>query len=346
MLLVVARRRQSGGQPGDSAPLTFQGVQQHTVTRAYLSAFTDPATPAGQEPFLWVYEREGDAPYRRAPHKVAVKPDYYTATVDGKREDVVEEALSQVEDKALPIIRALATGGNPADLTEQERAALALFVGFLETRVPKFREWVERNVSELMRKVSLMTAAHPAAFERTIREAARAKGKEPPADIEAVRQFVLSGEYDLTVSPLMSLQMMVAQAPHIAELAYDFEWRVLDAPDGEVFITSDAPLVRIATERPQAAWMGIGWLTPWMEATLPLSPTASLLISQHHPTGREQVNAERVREANWRTAAYAQREVYSSRSLPPEQLNRPKDWNWWTPLTAEVLPRFVEQRGT
>jgi hypothetical protein len=318
-------------------------MKQHYVTRGYLTLFTDPATPAEQEPFLWVFERDGEAPFRRAPHKVAVKADYYTATIDGQREDVIEEALSKIESKALPVIRDLARGRQPAELDAEERRDLAAFLGFMETRVPKFRGSVERTVAEVMKMVSLTAAEHPEYFERTMREAMRAKGKEPPTDIEAVRQFVLSGEYDVIGNPLISLQMMLAQAPRIAQYAYDFQWRVLDAPDGEIFITSDAPFVHVATERPPAAWMGVGWFSPYMEATFPLSPSACLLISQHRPSGRERVAPDRVHEVNRRTAAHAEREAYSSRPLASGQLNRPDGWEWWTPLTAEILPQFAEQ---
>lgn len=308
-------------------------MKQHYVPRAYLAEFTDPNTPRGHEPFLWVFEREEEAPYRRAPHKVAVKRDYYTATVDGEREDAVEEMLSQIEGKAIPVIRDLARGGDPSALGEDERQALSLFLGFLETRVPKFRQMVEKTTGDIMKMVSRVSAEHPEDFERTIREAARKKGEPPPADIEAVRRFALSGEYEVAVDPLMSLQMMLSQGPKIAEFAYGFEWRVLEAPVGEVFITSDTPLVRVATEPPPARWMGVGWFTPSMEATFPLSPAACLLVSLHRPTGREQITAERVREVNRRTAAFAEREVYSSREIGADNLNRPKDWERWAPLT-------------
>jgi hypothetical protein len=321
----------------------FRIVKQHFVPRAYLSDFTDPNTAQGHEPSLWVYEREENAPYRRAPHKVAVKADYYTATIDGEREDAVEQVLSQVESRALPVIRDLARGRDPATLGEDLRGALALFLGFLETRVPKFRRWVEKNVGELMKNISRFSASHPENFEHTMREAMRAKGKNPPADMEGARQFALSGEYDVRVDPLMSLQMMVAQAPTIAEYVNSFEWRALYAPAGEVFITSDAPLVRVATQKPPAPWMGVGWATPWMEATFPLSPTACLLISQHRPTGQEQIAAERVMEINLRTAAYAEKEVYCNRAIRADGLNRRSDWRWWTPVTDEILPGFVEE---
>lgn len=318
-------------------------MKQHTVTRAYLSDFTDAS---GREPYLWVYERGGDEPYRRAPHNVAAKSDYYSATVNGEREDVVEEVLSLIEGQALPVIRRLAGGGSPAGLSGDERSALAFFLGYLETRVTKFRGFIEKQTAELVRMAGRVAAEHPDYFARTMSEAMRAKGKEPPTDIEAVRQSVLSGNYDLVVNPVVSLQVMVALAPDIAEIVHGFEWRVLDAPDGEVFVTSDAPLVRVATERPPARWMGIGWESPWMEATFPLSPTTCLLISQHHPTGRESTTAERVREVNWRTAAYADREVYGSREIAMDQLNRPEDWDWWRPLSDAVLPRFTQLSGS
>ncbi len=318
-------------------------MQAHFVTRAYLARFTDPATPAGQKPYVWVYERDRATPFARAPKKLAVKTDYYSATVNGKREDVVEESLSVIEGKALPVIQALHDGKDPAALTDEERYALALFLGFLKTRVPKFREYVERVTADIMKQIGQLSAAHPEHFERTLREAMKAKGQEPPKDIEAVRQFVLKGEYMVHADPLLSMQMMIEQAGPIAEYIFNFEWRILEAPAGAVFVTSDAPLELVATERLPAPWgWGTGWFTPWMEATFPLGPGACLLISQHRPTGRELIDAARVHEANWRTAAYAHEQVFSSVQLALAQLQRPAGSTWWTPLTDAIVPRFAE----
>jgi hypothetical protein len=174
-----------------------------------------------------------------------------------------------------------------------------------------------------------------------MRDAYAAKGEEPPEDIEGIRQFVLSGEYTVAASPLVSLQSIIDIAPVGANYAYSYEWRILRAMGDDEFITSDCPMVKVSTERLPPPWgWGTGWETPWMEATLPLSPNACLLISAYHPTGIENVSSAIVQEINLRTATFATEAVYSSRHIDLAPLNRPADWTWWRPVTDVTAKRI------
>jgi hypothetical protein len=158
----------------------------------------------------------------------------------------------------------------------------------------------------------------------------------PPDDIESVRQFALSGEYTIETSPILSLQMLIQLAPVAAQYIHAYRWRILKAPQGKQFITSDRPVVLISTEKPPPGW-GTGWETPWMEATVPLAPDTCLLISLHHPEGIEQVGSSIVDEINLRTAAHASEAVYSSSRIDATTLNLPAEWTWWQPATAVVV---------
>ena len=151
-----------------------------------------------------------------------------------------------------------------------------------------------------------------------------------------MRQWVLRGEYAVKADPLVSLQSMMNIAPLAARYVLNCHWRVLVTPDDTAFFTSDGPLVRVTTAR-LPAWSGVGWLTPWMEATLPLSPQACLLMSLHYAEGREFATPEQVREVNWRTAAHAHQEVYATRSLGFEELERPNG-RAWTRISKALRP--------
>jgi hypothetical protein len=136
--------------------------------------------------------------------------------------------------------------------------------------------------------------------------------------------------------------------PGITPYIHGYRWRLLETPSDRIkFITSDAPLTQVSTERlpPPFGWRA-GWETPWMEATLPLTPRCYLLISLHHPAGREVLSEQGVREVNWRTAAHAGEKAFSSRKLvsPARELDRPRDWNWWHPVTCElVVPQAADE---
>lgn len=321
--------------------------RQHYVPRSYLSDFTDPKTPEGYEPYLWVYDREEQTPFARAPHKLAVRKYYYSfSPAPAERDHSVEELLGRVESAALPVLRSLANGTAPPDLGDDDRGSLAFFIGMMSVRIPGFRDSIEGFMADLMRSVAMAGASDADYFERTMRRALEEAGKPIPEDIESVRKFVLSGEYEVKADPVVSLQALISMSPTVASYAYRCRWRVLRAPNGSRFVTSDRPVVLVSTERfPGVFGWSTGWATPWMEATLPLGPDACLLMSLHHPEGEEQVSAEVVGEVNLRTAAFATEEVYASEEFDPSILERPPDWEWWSPVTEEVVDLDRGQAG-
>lgn len=324
---------------------------QHTIPRAYLERFTESPAPLGREPALWVAERGEGEPYQKAPKNAEVRSYYYTyVTPDGTREDAADELLQKLESAGLPVLRKLDQGADPANLTDEERAYSSHFLGTLAVRVPRFRETVETFVEDVARQTTQLGASHKEYFENTMKKAMAAAGRPMPENVEAVRQFVLSDEYKIKVDPLFSLQHMIRLAPMLAEYAYNYRWRVLEAPPESEFVTSDQPLVLVSTlKQPAIFGLGAGWESPWMEATLPLSPSSLLMISRHHPEGREVASPEAVAEANLRTATFATR-VYSRSRVDAAKLNRPMNWEWWQPLSGALIAPLTgaesEPRGT
>jgi len=307
---------------------------QHTVTRAYIEGFVDPATPSGMEPYVWVHERGANEPFRKAPKKLTVRSDYYAfREPSGERNLAAEVLLGHFEGPAIPVLRALSSGRPPSDLSEQERATFAFFVALLAVRVPRFRDHIEHMVGDIAKHLHQTAASNPPYYERLMRDAHQSKGLEPPDDIEAIRQFALAGDYDVRGAPMHSLQVMVTTAPRIAYYVDCCQWRVLEAPNGAAFVTSDGPLVQVTTSTYAPRWGGVGWETPYMEATLPLTPSSCLLLSMHHPEGRERVSPGIVREVNARTAAHALEQVYTSRRIDPRELEPAPRQRHWRPVT-------------
>jgi len=308
---------------------------QHYVTRSYLADFADPASRKG--PALWVYERGKAGGSLRFPKSVAVKDYYYSFPgAAGDKDHSVEHLLDKTENHAMPVIRALAHGRDPASLTSEERQWLAVFLAFMSVRIPGFRNSVESSIADVMRTVGIMAASRPEYFESGLRRALKAAGKELTQDPEETRQWVLRGEYEVKTHPAVSLAMMLALTPDIAEYILNFQWRVLTAERGR-FVTSDHPVVLVSTVKmPPIYGRGAGWLSPYMEATFPLAPNACLLISLHHPSGREVVSEAHVAEINLRTSAFADVAVYSSQKLEVRTLAPPPGWTGWSPVTSAL----------
>ena len=311
---------------------------QHYVPRSYLANFADPS----RRQALWVYERGKAGGYLRSPRHVAVNEYYYSfAGADGDKDHSVEKLLGKTETGAIPVLRLLAEGRDPAELSREEREWVSVFLAFMSVRVPGFRKAVEASVAEVMRKVGIMAASRPEIFERSMRRALKVAGKEVTQDPEAVRQWVLRGEYEIKTNPAFSPAMMLALAPDIAEYILNFEWRVLTADRGR-FVTSDRPVVPVSTVKmPPIYGRGAGWLSPFMEATFPLAPNACLLVSLHHPSGREVISEAQVAEINLRTSAFADAALYSSQKLDVRTLAPPPGWEWWSPVTSALRDDVV-----
>ena len=53
-------------------------MKQHTIPKCYLSSFTDPNCPVGQEPYLWIFDRKSNTPKKKSPKNILVEKDFYT----------------------------------------------------------------------------------------------------------------------------------------------------------------------------------------------------------------------------------------------------------------------------
>jgi Protein of unknown function (DUF4238) len=319
---------------------------QHVVPRGYINQFIDPISPPTRlGPFVWVYERGGSLPFPKSPKKLTVKSYYYSwFSPEGERSDAADEVLQAFEDRGIPILKRLDSGVDSLSLAPQERSDFANFAALLRLRVPQFRNAVEKFRVDLARIHGQLAAAHPGYLEQWAKRHYPKLGKPVPskAVIEKTRALLLNKETKIRVDPLVSLQAMLQMMPTVARYIFESHWRLLRAPEGSHFIAGDMPLVQITTEKLPPLYRGVGWGTPYMEATLPLSPRSCLLISLHHPSGQETSSAETVREINLRSATNAGDLVYSSRLIHPGTLNKPDGWTWWTPASEVVDLSWLE----
>ena len=315
----------------------MQNKNQHTIPHGYLRKFVDPESPSNKKPYCWVYNRKTKRSFRRSPKKLETRPYYYSnRDAKGELDDAPDRILQDIENRGLPILDKLDKGRCLPHLNETDRKAASELLATFYLRVPTFRNTVEDLVGEIGKTVLKTLAASYKRFDNFICRSIKQAGKETPGNIEKLRRAYLLGDFSIEANPALSLELMFILIPMIADYIYDFHWRILEAPLNHRFITSDRPLVLITTERPRVRMDGVGWETPWMEATLPLSPRNLLLISQHYPEGHERVSQDKVAEANRRTYAYGER-IYSSAGINPIYLERPVGWIWWQPLTSVIV---------
>src|SRR5690349_313567 len=108
----------------------MEAKDQHYIPKLYLKGFTD------KNGVLWVYEKF--KPIRAStPRDEAHRPDYYTHSETGERDESVEGVLEKVESRVAPVLRKLAN--SQYVLTPENASHLIAFVSFMFARVPSWR---------------------------------------------------------------------------------------------------------------------------------------------------------------------------------------------------------------
>jgi hypothetical protein len=87
--------------PMGNPPAQPQPNAQHYVPKFYLKGFTD------KDAVLWVYERFKPKRASKPKHE-ANRPDYYTHSEHGFRDESAEDELRKMESLAGPVISKLA----------------------------------------------------------------------------------------------------------------------------------------------------------------------------------------------------------------------------------------------
>src|SRR5216684_150920 len=107
--------------------------KQHTVPESYLTAWCDPETPEGQEPYVWRWSKDGTEVRRKAPRNIFYETEIYTLkTSDGSRDLRLEGMLSSLEAGFATIRREKLDRSVLPDSVE--RSTLITFVAALHAR--------------------------------------------------------------------------------------------------------------------------------------------------------------------------------------------------------------------
>ena len=71
---------------------------QHFVPECYLKSWCDQNCPPDHKPYLWLFERDGSNPRKKAPSNIFKETDFYTIEkTDGTRDLRLEHGLSGLE---------------------------------------------------------------------------------------------------------------------------------------------------------------------------------------------------------------------------------------------------------
>lgn len=276
---------------------------QHYVPRFYLKGFTD------KNKVLWVCEKF--KPIRPSKPKCeAHRPDYYTVLRNGERDERGEAILKDVESKAAPIIRKLAS--RQYVLTPENASHLIIFVAFMFGRVPSWRENLMNLAKKIARDIHVRTASDREKFHKLCQDFEKSAGKPLGLDVEEFRQEILRGEYDIVPSDGFNLGSMFKSILTVLGLLKEFGYQGLYAPEGIYFLTSDAPVFTLLPDGGGEATVGAGFGWPNIEVYFPLNKRVCLKLRRGiEPLGME-ISPKYAEAINRLVMATATRYLYSS----------------------------------
>jgi|SRR5688500_4397576 len=262
---------------------------KHFVPQFYLRAFQDSAKPG----FIWTWVRGNQAPDRLPIVSVAQSPDFYDP-------DTERELAELVEKPANPIFRKLWAR---EQLQADERLAFSIYLATMMYRVPKARERSIASVPSVLESTM-----------QTIRDEVSAlvdSGQITAERHAAIQTQLAEAHARIAANPVPVVRDQIRDprpSQKVVEAIMQMTWRIITAPIGEMFLTSDNPVFYHGA-------FGIG--RPESELRFPISPSLALHATrQPNPRGPltyEPAPKEWVREFNRSVASGAHRLVFTHR---------------------------------
>jgi hypothetical protein len=287
--------------------------RMHIVTQAYLSSFRD--TEQGSKNSLWVFDKTTTEVRLQPIKDTAVIRRYYELPMpDGTYDSSLEGAFSQLESKAVPIIRRWCEATAVPSIEEIPNAAA--FVACLFVRVPRTVEFI-RAMCSTMASARIERLSKNEQQLRSVYLGMKEMGKlEDCLSFEEFAELTkdVDEKFIITTSQKYALALAVKQFDQIYKILVGMHWCLYDSrPFGGRFITCDAPVNVYRYENGKAAFGG-GLSRNDVEVNLPLSPYVCLSLNWKRKDKVRKADAFFVMEVNKRTAYQADRYVYSSRN--------------------------------
>ena len=107
-----------------------------------MKQFVDPHMPAGQEPYVWIFDRHSKKGKKKAPKNILTETDVYTFEgKDARKKYALERTLAQIEgDYASVDERSIC---HKIPLNQKEHAILCAFVAAMLQRTMKQKQNIE-----------------------------------------------------------------------------------------------------------------------------------------------------------------------------------------------------------
>jgi hypothetical protein len=287
--------RAATAAPRRKSVLVAKNKKQHFIPKCYLKAWCDPQTPPGQDPYVWLFSKDGGESRRKSPDNVFHETDMYTIhSGDGERNLVLEHGLSQLEHEFVQVRDR--TLDRQRSFDASSRLYLVAFVAAMYLRTPAQRDHQASQWGAALKLADDMKAWADSATPEERASLASALPPGEPKNRISYEDVKAAAEQPMQT---LFLPQMRALVPMLAQL----DFVVLVASGEHRFITSDFPCVWFDSEayrRPQ--WdRSVGLMYPGIEVTLPLSPKQMVLFNRKGASGYVPVPGSMVDDLNRRT---------------------------------------------
>lgn len=281
--------------------------RHHYIPRFYLNGFIDP----DNEPYIWVYQKGEEQIIKSTATDIALEKHFYTFTTSegSKDSETFENMLSEIEGQAAAVFNKIK---KYEVLNEEDRVALSIFLAFMLTRVPHFRDNVVKTSVDFFKRLNQMMASNDELFRKYIKTVEEDTGSKMDVPVEELQKVFKEGEYNIIPPPEFSLQQVNAE---FAPIFYDMTWLFLKATESYNFLSCDNPLVYFDPTHDRRSPYGVGLLNKNIEVTFPITKDIAF-----HGTWQKdrkinylQSNNEMIKIINRRTVMSAARFVYCSK---------------------------------
>jgi hypothetical protein len=283
--------------------------KHHYLPQAYLAAFTDNGSKKAR---FYVLNLETGKCFRTSPQNVAAIRDFNRVDMDGHPPDVLEQALSNGEQRMSEACRKVDSLRTfPSD---EDYSYILNLICLLAVRDPQRRKTLNRAREQTTRIIESMLVSDPKIYEHHLKkaiEAGKLSQKEACAvSFEDLKQFVGEGEYEIKFLPEGNIKIEFNAFNKLLPILHERMWSVLVAPDpGPCFICSDRP-VSLRWRKGGAG--PVGFALRNTEVFFPLTPRTGFYgVYEKSLPPVFSLNPKLIAMLNWRMVESAKSYVFS-----------------------------------
>ena len=300
----------------------WENKAQHYVAKGYTRAWCDPDKAKHEEPYVWVFDRDGPTPdnpaKRKAPVNIFWEPEMYTITPADNpvgRDLSLEHALSRLETDFCAIRRDFIEPRRP--LGARERGVLLAFLASSKFRTPGYREHTRSQWQPILDKGRAMEKWALTATADQRANAART------GSIGSSGNGMTMDEVQAIVDKPLQTMLEVHVSTTVPLLATMTHMRIMCTEKKPGFITGDEPVVWFdpeAYKRPPL-YRAPALMYETIEITLPISPTRMMFLGRKNHDWPQYMNLDEIdpddfllADLNRRTCRFAREKVVVSRN--------------------------------